>query len=69
MCSDSPAVLHVAVLVSDGADTELLSPWRGEMLVMCARKGCTCAGLKDWDLVRVLAHACIFLVLVSGSCS
>lgn len=69
VCSDSPAVFHVALLVSDGADTELPSPWRGEVLVMCARQGCTCAGLKAWDLVRTLAHACRFLVLVSDSCS
>lgn len=59
-----PAVLHVAVLVSDGADTEVPSPWRGEMLVMCAGRGCTCADLKAWNLVRVVAHACRFLVLV-----
>lgn len=64
-----PAVLCVAVLVSDGADTELPSPWRGEMLALCARWGCTCADLKDWDLVRILAYVCRFLVLVSDSCS
>lgn len=74
MCSDSPAVLPavlcIAVLVSDGADTELPSPWRGEMLAVCtARRGCTCAGLKDWDLARISAHVCKFLVLVSDSYS
>ena len=47
MASDSSAVLHVAVLVSDGADRELPSPRRGELPVTRAERGCTCAGLKD----------------------
>lgn len=69
MCSDLPAVLHVAVLVSDGADREFPSPWTGEMLVRCAKRGCTCAGLKAWDVVRISVHACRLLVFVSDSCS
>lgn len=65
MGSDSAAVLQVVVLVSDGYDGELPSPQKGLLLVLCAEQGCTCAGLKDLDLVGILACGCTFLVLVS----